>query len=65
VLGTIIKHPVTIISLVPTMLKRILDLEGGFCSVADHPQNTSLISPFGRNSILSKCTVCLKPAPVR
>ena len=29
VLGTIIKHPVTIISLVPTMLKRILDLEGG------------------------------------
>ena len=29
VLDTIIKFPVTIISLVPTMLKRILDLEGG------------------------------------
>ena len=29
VLDTITKHPVTIISLVPTMLKRILDLEGG------------------------------------
>ena len=29
VLDTIIKHPVTIISLVPTMLKRILDHEGG------------------------------------
>ena len=29
VLNTITKHPVTIISLVPTMLKRILDLEGG------------------------------------
>ena len=29
VLDTISNHPVTIISLVPTMLKRILDLEGG------------------------------------
>jgi len=29
VLDTIIKFPVTIISLVPTMLKRILDIEGG------------------------------------
>jgi len=29
VLDTITKHPITIISLVPTMLKRILDLEGG------------------------------------
>ena len=29
VLDTILNHPVTIISLVPTMLKRILDLEGG------------------------------------
>ena len=30
VLKTIQNHPVTIISLVPTMLKRILDLKGGF-----------------------------------
>jgi len=33
VLDTIIKSPVTIISLVPTMLKRILDLEGGLNAI--------------------------------
>jgi O-succinylbenzoic acid--CoA ligase len=33
VLDTIIKYPVSIISLVPTMLKRILDLEGGLKAI--------------------------------
>ena len=33
VLDTIIKYPVSIISLVPTMLKRILDLEGGLQAI--------------------------------
>ena len=33
VIDTIIKYPITIISLVPTMLKRILDLEGGLIAL--------------------------------
>ncbi len=33
VLDTIVKNPVTIISLVPTMLKRILDLDGGLTAL--------------------------------
>ncbi|MBC8256687.1 MAG: AMP-binding protein [Candidatus Marinimicrobia bacterium] len=33
VLNTMIKYPVTIISLVPTMLKRILDIEGGLTAL--------------------------------